>query len=84
MAIITPFPATKRVGFIRRTARATVGYGANGAERFIETVVEKQRRQLELVGIEPFLAGLQIEELRLAILQERIRLLSRSEGAACR
>jgi len=51
LALITPFPAARRVGFIRRTARATVSYRADGAERFVETALAKQHRQLERIGI---------------------------------
>lgn len=82
MAEMIPFPAARRIGFIRRTARATASYRAEGAARFIDTAVDKHRTSLLRAGVDAFTAHRETEALRSAIYVERARLLNRRGDVA--
>jgi hypothetical protein len=57
MSEIVPFPAVRRVGFIRNMAQVLATYSADGAERTLQARLDATRAAMLRKGIRPDVAG---------------------------
>jgi hypothetical protein len=64
---IIPFPATRRVGFIRNVARVLASYSADAAETALSARLGTQHDALLRKGITPDVAAREVRSLELAI-----------------
>jgi hypothetical protein len=64
---IIPFPATRRVGFIRNVARVLASYSADAAETALSARLGTQRDAMLRRGITPDVAAREVRSLELAI-----------------
>jgi hypothetical protein len=67
MTEIVPFPAVRRIGFIRNIAQMLATYSADGAERTLQARLDVTREAMLRKGIRPDVAGREIRSLELAI-----------------
>jgi hypothetical protein len=64
---IIPFPATRRVGFIRNVARVLATYSADAAETALNARLGTQRDAMLRRGVAPEVAAREVRSLELAI-----------------
>jgi hypothetical protein len=57
MSEIVPFPAARRVGFIRNMARVMATYRADAAERMLQARLDATRTAMLRKGIRPDVVG---------------------------
>ena len=67
MSEIVPFPAVRRVGFIKNMARVMATYRADAAERTLQARLDATRAALLRKSITPQVAAREVRSLELAI-----------------
>ena len=64
---IIPFPAARRVGFVRRMARLLAGYRPDAAERTLSAQLDAAHQAMLRRGVAPEVAAREVRSLELAI-----------------
>jgi len=82
MSEIVPFPAVRRVGFIRNMAQVLATYSADGAERTLQARLYATRAAMLRKGIRPDVAGREVRSLELAIRTKLWTIVMQGDGVA--
>ena len=67
MSEIVPFPAARRIGFIRRMARQMASYRPDAAERTLRIRLDATRDAMLRRGVPPEVTEREVRSLELAI-----------------
>jgi hypothetical protein len=67
MSEIVPFPAVRRIGFIRNMAQVLATYSAHGAERTLSARLDATRSAMLRRGLPSEVVEREIRSLKLAI-----------------
>jgi hypothetical protein len=67
MSEIVPFPAVRRVGFIRNMVRVMATYRADAAKRILQARLDATRAAMLRRGIRPDVVGREVRLLEMAI-----------------
>jgi hypothetical protein len=81
MSEIVPFPAVRRVGFIRNMARVMATYRADAAERTLQARLDATRTAMLRKGIRPDVVGREVRSLEMAI-RAKLRTVVTQNGVA--
>ena len=81
MAIIVPFPLTRRIGQIRKQAQYMACQSPDTAERYLERFLDIQRETLMKRGIDAEVIAQQCRHMEVAIRCQLMRVLN-SDSAA--
>jgi hypothetical protein len=82
MSEIVPFPAVRRVGFIRNMAQMLATYSADGAERTLQARLDATRNAMLRKGIRADVAGREVRSLEFAIRTKLWSIVLRDDDAA--
>ena len=82
MSEIVPFPAVRRVGFIRNMARVMATYRAGAAERTLQARLDATWAAMLRKGIRPDVAGREVRSLELAIRTKLWTIVKQGDGVA--
>ena len=82
MSEIVPFPAVRRVGFIRNMAQVLATYSADGAERTLQARLDATRNAMLRKGIRADVAGREVRSLELAIRTKLWTIVMQGDGVA--
>jgi hypothetical protein len=67
MSEIVPFPAVRRLGYVRNMARCLASYSIKGAERTLAAQLNAQRTAMLRKGVQREVVAREIRSLELAI-----------------
>jgi Family of unknown function (DUF6074) len=79
---VIPFPAVRRIGFIRRQARLLAHYNPDAAERTLAAQLNAQRAAMLRRSIPPEVVERELRSLELAVRTELWTIVMQSGGAA--
>jgi hypothetical protein len=82
MSEIIPFPAVRRVGFIRNIARVMATYRADAAERTLRARLDATRAAMLRKGIQPDVARREVRSLEIAIRTKLWAIVMQGDGVA--
>jgi hypothetical protein len=67
MALILPFPSSRRAGYIHRLARQLASYRPDAAERTLKIRLDAARAAMLRRGLTPDVAAREVRSLELAV-----------------